>query len=294
MATLVSASDMRRSSRRTRWGAKYRRLPLHLVLFIGGLVWVYPFLWMLGSSLKSPDGFFNEGLNVIPKEFVWSNYPNAWNVASFGQYFLNTILVTAFTVALTLIFASMAGYTLARKKFPGKAIVIAVIVLTLFLPRGYTIIPLYDLIQRMGPIDAPLIAIILIQTAGGLIFSTFLFIGYFSSIDRDLEEAALVDGANFHQLFWLVMLPLARPMLATVALFSFIGSWNDFLVPLVFTFAQSNMRTLAVGMYAFVGENSTNWTYLCAGSVITLGPIMLVFALLQRHFISAFQGAIKG
>lgn len=96
------------------------------------------------------------------------------------------------------------------------------------------------------------------------------------------------------QLFWLVMLPLARPMLATVALFSFIGSWNDFLVPLAFTFAQSNMRTLAVGMYAFVGENSTNWTYMCAGSVITLGPIMLVFALLQRHFISAFQGAIKG
>jgi raffinose/stachyose/melibiose transport system permease protein len=275
-------------------GQKFRHLPIHLLLLAGGLIWIYPFLWMLGSSLKSPSGFFNEGLSVIPKEFFLSNYSNAWNVGSFGQYFFNTVFVTVTTVILTLAFSSMAGYTLARRKFPGKPLVVGVIALTLFLPRGYLIIPLYDLIQRLGLIDSPLIAITLIETAGGLIFSTFLFIGYFSSIDRDLEEAAIIDGASYHQLFWRVMFPLAGPMLATVGLFSFIGSWNDFLVPLVFTFAQPEMRTLAVGMYAFVGENSTNWTYLCAASVITLGPIMLIFVLLQRHFVNAFQGAIKG
>lgn len=293
MATTISPAPTR-SPRRVKPGQKSRHLPIHILLLAGGLIWVYPFLWMLGSSLKSPSGFFNEGLSVIPKELVWSNYSNAWNVGSFGQYFFNTAFVTVITVILTLACSSMAGYILARKKFPGKGLIVGIIALTLFLPQGYTIIPLYDLVQRLGLIDTPLIAIILIQTAGGLIFSTFLFMGYFSSIDRDLEEAAIIDGASFHQLFWRVMLPLAGPMLATVGLFSFIGSWNAFLVPLVFTFAQPGMRTLAVGMYAFVGENSTNWTYLCAGSVITLGPIMLVFILLQRHFVNAFQGAIKG
>lgn len=286
------------SSRAHRWrlwqSQKLRHALTHIILLAGGLIWVYPFLWMLGGSLKSPAGFFSEGLNVIPKEFVWSNYVNAWNVGSFGQYFFNTVVVTVGTTILTLAFSAMAGYTLARKTFPGKAFILGMIVVTLFLPRGYVIIPIYDLIQRLGLIDSPLIVIILVQTGGGMVFSTFLLMGYFNTIDRELEEAAVIDGANVHQLFWRVMLPLASPMLATVALFTFISSWNDFFMPLVFTFAQPTMRTLAVGMYAFVGENSTNWTYLCAGAVITLVPIMLVFAFLQRFFVNAIAGAVKG
>lgn len=293
MATVVSSSP-NKALRHRKANRRFRHLPIHIILLVGGLIWVYPFLWMLGSSFKSPAGFFNEGLSVIPKEFVWSNYVNAWNVGSFGQYFFNTAFVTVSTVILTLAFSSMAGYTLSRRNFPGKTLFIAVIAITLFLPSGYTIIPIYDLIQHLGLLDSPLIAIILVQTGASLVFSTFLFMGYFSTIDHELEEAALIDGANVHQLFWRVMLPLATPMLATVGLFSFIGSWNAFFVPLVFTFADPTMRTLSVGMYAFVGENSTNWTYLCAGAVITLAPIMLVFVFLQRYFISAIAGAIKG
>jgi ABC-type glycerol-3-phosphate transport system permease component len=291
ITTLSSRGAPRRFSKQ---GQNLRHLLTHLILLIGGLIWVYPFLWMVGSSLKSPEGFFNEGINIIPKDFVWSNYPNAWDVGSFGQYFFNTVFVTLGTVILTLLFSSMAGYTLARRKFPGKAAIIGLIALTLFLPSGYTIIPVYDLIQRLGLLDSPLIAIIVVQTSGGLVFSTFLFMGYFSTINRELEEAAVVDGASFNQLFWLVMFPLATPMLATVGLFTFIGSWNNFFVPLVFTFAEPAMRTLSVGMYAFVGQNSTNWTYVCAGAVISLLPIMLVFIFLQRYFINAIAGTIKG
>jgi ABC-type sugar transport system, permease component len=291
---IVALSSSKASRPRSKTGQKLRYLLVHLILLAGGLIWLYPFLWMLGSSLKSPQGFFSEGLSVVPKELVWSNYVNAWNVGSFGLYFFNTLFVTIATVVLTLALSSMAGYTLARRKFPGRAPFLGMIALTLFLPRGYTIIPVYDLIQRIGLLDAPLVAIILIQTSSGLVFSTFLFMGYFSTIDHELEEAAVIDGAGFNQLFWRVMLPLATPMLATVGLFTFIGSWNDFFVPLIFTFAMPAMRTLAVGMYAFVGENSTNWTYLCAGSAITLVPIILVFVVLQRYFISAVAGAIKG
>jgi len=291
MVTLVSSFRVS-YKRHYKMRLKLRRLLLHLILLAGGLIWVYPFLWTLGSSLKSPGGFFDEGLNVVPKEFLWSNYVNAWNEASFGQFLFNTLFTTVLTTVSILLFSSMAGFVLARKQFPGKKAVIGIILITIFLPRGYTIIPVYDIIQRLNLLDT-LWSIILVQTAGGLIFPTALFMGYFSSMDRDLEDAARVDGAGFNQLFWRVMLPLAAPMLATVALFAFIGSWNDFFVPLVFTLGRPELHTLTVGMFAFIAQNSTNWTYLCAGSVIALAPIMLVFVFLQRYFISAIAGAVK-
>jgi raffinose/stachyose/melibiose transport system permease protein len=264
----------------------------HLVLFVGGILWMYPFLWTLGSSFKSVDGFFDEGLSIFPREFEWTNYVNAWNEASFSQYFFNTIFVTVFTVILTVIFTAMAGYVLARKEFPGKKLFLGLVALTMFLPHGYTIIPVFDIVQRLGLLDT-LWSVILVQTAGGMVFNTFLFMGYFSSMQRELEDAARVDGASFHQLFWRVMLPLSGPMIATVALFTFIGTWNSFFVPLVFTLGVPELRTLAVGMFAFVGQNSTQWTYLCAGSVITLAPIIFIFVLLQSYFINGVAGAIK-
>ncbi|HTK07301.1 MAG TPA: carbohydrate ABC transporter permease [Ktedonobacteraceae bacterium] len=272
--------------------ARFTSVITHIVLLVGGILWMYPFLWTLGSSFKSVNGFFDEGLSVFPKEFLWSNYVEAWDGASFGQFFFNTIFTTVATVLLTLLVTSMAGYVLARTAFPGKRLLLGLIAVTLFLPHGYTIIPVFDIIQRLGLLNT-LWSIIIVQTAGGVVFSTFLFVGYFSSIDRGLEDAARVDGASFHQLFWNVMLPLAGPMLATVALFTFISAWNSFLIPLVFTLGQPELQTLAVGMFAFIGQNSTQWTYLCAGSVITLAPIMLVFILLQRYFINGVAGAIK-
>jgi ABC-type glycerol-3-phosphate transport system permease component len=264
----------------------------HIILLVCGVIWMYPFLWMLGSSLKTNTDFFDQGLNIFPHQIEWSNYPNAWNEASFGQYFLNTVIVASLTVLLVLLFTAMAGYTLALTNFPGKKPLLGLIALTLFLPHGYTILPVFDIIQRLGLLNT-LTSIILVQTAGGMVFSTFLFMGYFSSMDREIEDAARVDGANFNQRFWMVMFPLAGPMQATVALFTFIGAWNSFFIPLVFTLGVPELRTLAVGMYAFIGENSTNWTYLAAGSVITLGPIMLVFVLLQRYFINGVAGAVK-
>ncbi|GCE24866.1 sugar ABC transporter permease [Dictyobacter alpinus] len=286
------ATHHARSPRRRRQRISMGMLLTHLILLAGGVVWVYPFLWMLGSSVKSDQDFFDQGLNIFPKSIHLENYPAAWNEASFGQYFINTVIVSGLTVVFVLLFTTMAGYAIARTQFPGKKILLGLIALTLFLPHGYTILPIFDLIQRLGLLNN-LTSIILVQTAGGMVFSTFLFIGYFSSMDKELEDAARVDGASFNQRFWQVMFPLAGPMLATVALFTFIGAWNSFFIPLVFTLGVPELRTLAVGMYAFIGQNSTNWTYLTAGSVITLAPIMIVFVFLQRYFINGVAGAIK-
>src|SRR5579884_433208 len=299
MATVISQTTGRDTERRWKQirNARYRKyggkLLLHAILLVGGFFWVYPFLWALGSSLKSEGGFFNEGLSIFPKEFLWQNYVDAWTQATFGEYFFNTVFITVLTVIFTLTFTSMAGFVLARTHFPGKKLLIGLIAVTLFLPHGYTIVPVFDLVQRMGLLDT-LWSVIVVETAGNMVFSTFLFMGYFATMDRELEDAARVDGASFHQLFWQVMFPLARPMLATIGLFTFITSWNNFLIPLVFTLGNSDLRTLPVGLYAFIAQTSTNWVLLCAASIISLVPTLLVFVFAQRHVINAFAGAVKG
>ena len=264
----------------------------HAALLIGGLVWLYPLFWAIGSSLKSNSDFFDQGLNPLPSHFTWSNYLQAWQGASFGQYFVNTLLITVGTVLVTLAVTSMAGYVLARTSFAGRGACLGLVSATLFLPHGYTIIPVFDLMQRLHLLNT-LWSVILVQASSGIVFGTFLFMGYFMSIDRELEDAASVDGANFHQTFWRIMLPLSGPMLATVGLFTAISAWNSFFIPLVFTLSRPGLRSLAVGMYAFVGQNSTQWTLLCAGAVITLVPIIALFLVLQRFFVNGLAGAVK-
>ncbi|WP_410792166.1 carbohydrate ABC transporter permease [Kribbella sp. C-35] len=264
----------------------------HVALLVSGLAWLYPLFWALGSSLKSDDDFFTDGLNPMPSHFLWANYLNAWQEASFSRYFMNTILITLGMVVITLVVTSCAGYVLARTRFPGRGLCLGLVSATLFLPHGYTIIPVFDLMQRLHLLNS-LWSVIIVQASGGVVFGTFLFMGYFMAVDRELEDAAQVDGANFHQTFARIMLPLSGPMLATVGLFTAITAWNSFFIPLVFTLGRPELRTLAIGMYAFIGENSTEWTLLCAGTVITLAPIILLFVLLQRFFVNGLAGAVK-
>jgi ABC-type glycerol-3-phosphate transport system permease component len=269
------------------------RVAVHASLIGIGFVYLYPFLWVLASSFKSAGEFFSSGLSLRPAMLRWENYAYAWDTGHFSQYFLNTVVVAVGVTGAVILIASMAGFVLSRTSVPGKKVVLGGMVALMFLPGGYTIIPTFDLVQRLGLLDS-LWAILIVQTAGALIFNALLFVGYFQTIGKELEEAAVVDGASFPRIYWQIMLPLARPMVATVALFQFMANWNSFWIPLVFTLGNSSLRTLAVGMYAFVGANSTGWTYVCAGAVMSILPIMAVFFVLQRHFIEAVAGAIKG
>lgn len=268
-------------------------LLIHAVLIGLGFLYLYPFLWVLASSFKTAGEFFSSGLSLIPRSLDLHNYVYAWATGHFSTYFLNTIIIAVGVTAAVILISSMAGYVLAKSDVPGKKLLMGAMVALMFLPGGYTIIPTFDLVHRLGLLNT-LWAILLVQTAGALIFNALLFIGYFSTIGKELEEAARVDGASFPRIYWQIMLPMARPMVATVALFQFMANWNSFWIPLVFTLGNASLRTLAVGMYAFVGANSTGWTYVCAGAVMSILPIMLVFFLLQRHFIEAVAGAIKG
>ena len=278
---------------RLRPSRKAAQLIIHAVLIGLGFIYMYPFLWVLASSLKKPGEFFSSGLSLIPKQLEFENYAYAWNNGHFGTYFINTAITTVAVTVVVILLTSMSGYVLSRTSFPGKKFFIGGMLVLMFLPGGYTIIPTFELAGKLGLLNS-LLGIIVVQAASGLIFNTLLFMGYFATIGKEVEEAAVVDGANLPRIYWHVMLPMAKPMIATVGLFQFMINWNSFWIPLVFTLGNQNLRTLAVGLYAFVGENSTGWTYVSAGAIMSIIPIMAIFFLLQRYFIEAVAGAIKG
>jgi len=255
-------------------------------------VWVYPFVWVLSASVKGQLEVFSAGLSLLPEAFRWENYARAWVDADFGTYMLNTILVTAFTVAIVVIRCAMAGYVLARYSFLGRRFVVGVLVGTLFVPAGYTIIPVVEITQRLGLLNS-LTGVVVALAGGGHVAAVLLYMGYFRGIPRELEEAAVIDGAGFGTVFFRVMLPLAGPVTATVVVLTFLATWNAFLLPLVFTFSRPDLRTLAVGMQAFVGENSVDWPGMAAAATLSLVPIVALFLFLQRYFFEGIAGAVK-
>jgi len=276
-------------------GRVWRRVPwwIATVLMLGFcVVWVYPFLWMVSASLKDPLEVFTAGLNLIPASPQWENFHRAWVDAGFGTYLRNTVIVTLANVVIVVVRTSMTGYVLARYRFYGRKAILGVLVATLFVPAGYTIIPVVDLAARLGLLNS-LAGMVIAMSGGAHVASILLYLGYFSKIPKELEEAAIVDGAGFLRTFVTVMFPLAMPVTATVVLMTFLSSWNAFFLPLVFTFSRPDLRTLSVGMLAFVGENTTDWSGMAAAATLSLLPVVLLFVLLQRYFVEGIAGAVK-
>jgi raffinose/stachyose/melibiose transport system permease protein len=271
------------------------RLPWWLAaIFLVGIavLWIFPFLWMLSASLKDNMEMFSGGLKLWPSKFVWDNYARAWNDAHFGRYLINTVVVTVITVVIVTIRCATAGYVLARYKFRGSKLFLGVLVATLFVPTGYTIIPVVKISMQLHLIDS-LSGMILALSGGAYVSAILIYFGYFRQIPRELEEAALVDGAGFVRTFFSVMLPLAMPVTATVAVLTFITTWNAFFLPLVFTFSRPDLRTVSVGMQAFVGETATDWSGMAAAGVISIVPVVVLFIFMQRYFVEGISGAVK-
>ncbi|TDO66557.1 raffinose/stachyose/melibiose transport system permease protein [Kribbella sp. VKM Ac-2571] len=271
------------------------RLPWWIAaLFLVGIavLWIFPFLWMLSASLKDNMEMFAGGLKLWPSKFVWDNYARAWNDAHFGRYLINTVVTTVITVLIVTIRCATAGYVLARYRFRGSKLFLGVLIATLFVPTGYTIIPVVKISMQLHLIDS-LGGMILALSGGAYVSAILLYYGYFRQIPRELEEAAVVDGAGFVRIFFSVMLPLAMPVTATVAVLTFITTWNAFFLPLVFTFSRPDLRTVSVGMQAFVGETATDWAGMAAAGVISIVPVVVLFIFLQRYFVEGISGAVK-
>ena len=272
-------------------GTRLRAIITTAILLPIGFGWIYPFLWMVSAGFKSTDEIFR-GLSLIPADPQPQNFSRAWTDARIGEYFLNTVIVTVGSIAIVLVTVSMMGYVLGRYQFPGKKPIIVAFALTVFLPEGYTIIPIFELVNRLGLANS-LAGVTLAQAGGAHVVMVLLFAGYFAQLPKELEEAAVVDGAGFLRVFWEIMLPLAKPIVATTIILQFMHSWNAFLQPLVLTLSRPDLRTLAVGIYAFQGEFFTDWSGMAAAATISLAPIVIVFLFLQRYFVEGIAGAVK-
>lgn len=268
------------------------KLLLHVCFIALLFLWIYPFLWMAASAFRPSAEVYQEPLRLLSPTPTTEHFGRAWEAANFSRYLLNSLVVTLSTVLLTLLFAGTAGYALGRRSFPGRRPLLALIGATMFLPHGYTIIPVFDLVTRLG-MNNTLQGVVLALTGTGFILYIFMFTAYFAGLPREMEEAAVMDGANVFQVFFRVMLPLAGPIIATVAIFEFMQTWNAFLIPLVLTLTRPDLRVVGVGMYSFFGENQVDWTALAAAATISLLPIIIVFLLFQRYFVEGVAGAVK-
>jgi len=264
----------------------------HFLLMAIGLIWMYPFLWMISASFKGQAEFFNNRLGLIPQQPTLDNIFRIWEKAKFSTYFVNTVIVTFFAVVLVLVMTMLAGYALGRYNFVGKKVIMAVFLGSIAIPLVSTIIPTYEVVKSMNLVGTKL-GLILAQAGGAHVIFLLLFSSFFQSVPGELEDAARVDGCNFPRTFLSIMMPLSKPIATTVVIMETIWAWNAFMLPLVLTLNNPASRTLAVGLYAFRGENTVDWTGIAAGGTIAVIPIIILFIALQKYFVEGIAGAVK-
>ncbi len=253
------------------------------IVLLGGAAFVLlPFVWMIMTSLKSESDLFGHPLQLLPTQWKWSNYGSVWTELPFRRLFINSVVFAGGVTVLSVFFDSLAAYALARLQFRGKTVAFYLVLATLMVPYQITLIPLFETVLHLHWLN----------TYKGLIvpratnaFGIFLLRQFFVTVPRDLDEAARLDGAGELRIYWQIILPLAKPALATLAVFHFMNNWNDFLWPLVIT-SDENRRTLPAGLTLFAGQYVSNHGVLMAGAGISLLPLALAFFFAQRFFVS--------
>ncbi|HZR43432.1 MAG TPA: carbohydrate ABC transporter permease [Ktedonobacteraceae bacterium] len=271
-----------RSRKGIRVGALGFTLLLHLFLIFGAIIMVAPFIWMVLTSLKDNSQAFRIPPTWIPNPIIWDNYPQSLQAESFGQAYWNSFYITAIVVTSVLLTSSMAGYSFARIRFPGRNVLFILFLATLMVPFQLTIIPLFLIMRDLGWIDSHLALIVPASLFNAV--GVFLMRQFILSLPIELEEAAIVDGASRWTLFWRVIFPLLKAPLAALGIFTFIGQWNSFFYPLIFL-SSPNLFTVPMLLNQFRGEYSTQWTLVMAASVIAVVPILIVYVLLQKQII---------
>jgi multiple sugar transport system permease protein len=258
------------------------------VLIPATIVLIFPFAWLLMTSVETPAEALHFPPILVPHHLDFSNYRQALQAEPFGRFFINSAVVAVVTVISNLVLCTLAGYAFARHRFRGRGLVFALMMTTLMVPLQVTLIPQYIITKWLG---INLLGAVGLNHIGSLIlpvaataFGVFFMRQFFRTLPVEYEEAARVDGASRLTVLWRIVLPLSGPALSTLAALTFLDSWNNFLWPLI-AVNQTNQMTLPLGLATFQGAHSTDWTLLMAGNVMTLVPIMMVFFAAQRYFI---------
>jgi putative chitobiose transport system permease protein len=265
---------------------------IYIILGIIAVLMLFPLVWLVSTAFKSPsENIFQFPPQFIPRQPTFQNFIKVWQTNPFGRYLFNSSFVALLTVSLNLLFCSLAAYPLARLNFKGRDGIFTAIIATIMIPFQIVMIPLYILTVQLELRNSYL-GIIFPSIASA--FGIFLLRQAFQSVPKELEEAARIDGCSELGIWWNVMIPAVKPALITLAIFVFIGSWSDFLWPLL-VLDQPDFYTMPLGVATLAGTFSLDWRLIAAGSVISIAPVLLLFLILQRYIVPTDAGSgVKG
>ena len=268
------------------------RALLYLILITVGLTMLLPLLWMISTSLKQPGEVFLLPPKWIPSPPQWNNYVKLFDVLPFGHFLLNSLKIASIATLGALLSCSMAAFAFARMNFPGRNFLFAFILATLMIPYHVTLIPLFAVYKNLGWLSTHLP--LTVPYFFGTAFGIFLIRQFYLTIPQELVDAARIDGCTFIQIYYKIFLPLAKPALATLGIFTFLGSWNNLIGPLIFLNDIETM-TLTLGLTLLTTQSNGRWELIQAGAVISVVPMILIFLIGQEHFIQGIaRTGIKG
>jgi raffinose/stachyose/melibiose transport system permease protein len=264
----------------------------HAILMIVAATCVFPLVWMVGSSLKTQQTIFKD-MSLVPKVMHWENFVNAWTRGGFGMYFLNSVFYTVAVVAGLIVIASLAAYAFSRLRFRGKGILYSAFLAAMMIPIPGAFVALYILLMKLNLVNTRL-GYILPQISIGLSLAIYILKTFFDEMPKDIEDAAMVDGCSTIGIWWHIVLPLAKPAIAVIAIFNTLAVWNEYILAMVILQDKAKMP-LQRGLMIFQGAHFTEYSLLMAGITITVIPIIVVYLFMQRYIIQGIAaGVAKG
>lgn len=266
--------------------SRIHKVLIFIILTAGAIILLSPIWWMFITSFKSMGEIMTYPPTFWPEEWHFDNYRYTWETANFTRYTLNTLMIAFVSVFANVLSNSFIAYGFAKIDFRGKKILFALLLSTMMLPGFVTLIPTYVLFAKLGWLNTYLP--LMVPPFFGSAFNIFLLRQFYITIPNELIEAAKIDGASHVYIWRKIMLPIAKPALATIAVFSFNGAWNDFLGPLLYL-NDEKLYTLQIGLQIFKGQVATQWNYMMAGSLLVLMPVIILFFLFQRYFIEGMN-----
>ena len=268
------------------------KVAVYIILILIALIMVIPFLWMLSASIKSDREVFQMNPFVwIPENPKWSNYTDIWTKIPFGKFVLNTVYLTLVVTFLQLLTSSFAAYSFAKLNFRHKNKLFLAYIATIARPWQVYMVPQFIMMRKMG-LNDKLLAIICLQAFSA--FGVFMMKQFYEGIPDDLCEAARIDGMSEYRIYSSIMLPLSKPALSTLVIFTFVSTWNDYLGPLIYLKTQEK-KTIQLGLKMFISQYSSDYGLIMAGSVLSLIPVLIVFLVLQKYFVEGVASTgLKG
>lgn len=270
-----------------------QKIVIHAVLLLLGLFFLFPLIWMLITALKSPNDMVNVN-RFFPSEMMWSNFKTALTRIPFLRYFGNSLFITAVCILGTTFSSSFAAYAFAKLKWPGKNVLFIVMIALMMIPAQVLQIPMFVMYSKMNFLNTYIPLTVPCFLGVGCSMYIFLLRQFFQGIPKEISESGRIDGAGYFRVFWSLILPLARPAMMTVALFTFMFTWNDFFAPLIYV-TDPKKLTLAVGLRTFQTQYSAQYNLMMAAALVAMIPTVVIFFLAQKQFIEGitFSG-IKG